>query len=1000
MSRRAEYMLKYQKAKVKLLEYNVSKMDYPQFKLDSQDLSFPTVWALSEYADAVIQTSQGRKDGLSKRLSFCSEYYDAAFKSREDSRHDIDFLITGAVAYFFDNNFGSAKLMCLRAAREEINDEAQKLLIEVMYYALIGERLGRIKHAVVDSFINVIKDGGNEIQLLQKVDSYNDECFEEGDPSDSFFAEMMAAVVRIAYKNSARRLIPQYSDLPSELWNDYYSQRTSIKMMWPAQKLIGECGILKGGNGIVQLPTGVGKTKSIELIIRSMFLAERGSTALIVAPLRALCNEIAIDMRRGFSKEDVQINQFSEILKIDIFSGKITHGNTIFVCTPEKLQYLLHHESEYMDQIDLFIFDEGHMFDDESRGALYELLVTDIKMHLAGEKQIVLMSAVLPNSKEIGTWLFGEDGVIAYDPNIKSTPKELGFSSKERGLYYYSDNFSAEDYYVPNAIRQVELKTKRKLKNRKLFPEIDNPQDLAIYFSNVLCKNGGVAIYLNQKRSIPTLLTRVVEVVDKGVILDDIKNSADPEEANKIQKLIGLHYGDSYILSEICNYGIFAHHAALPNGVKLSVEYAFRNRKISVVACTSTLAQGVNIPIKYLIMTSVKAANSMMLNRGLQNLIGRTARSGVYTEGSVLLTDTKLFDNKNERGKGYYDWKNAADLFDPKNAEACKSAILSIVQNFDADYEFYVEGKYVTDYISEHISEEWFKKLPEEIINGIASQTKRNLNQCAQNVRSRIMSYKESIDKIENEMSYMMGLNSAEFDEEKLLEAKNTLLANLLASALANEEEKKRISILLDAIYRNAKKQIPNQKAYNRSMLAAESNEIIDSWIEKHELNTAFCPEHELITYLLELYLLLYPEDTIDENVCISWIDGASYEDIKDNYGFKYSDIEKMCGTVLSFKMSFLVGNIVDCIDPESENISLFTGLQQKLKYGVNSITSISICEKIFDDRLIADIITDELDNYDIALDIIENVVRSNKKKILSCIEEYPSYFTNKIKYL
>ena len=109
----SKYMLKYQKAKVKLLEYNVSQRDYPKFRLDSQDLSFPTIWALSEYADAVIQASQERKDGLSKSLSFCSEYYDAAFKSREDSRHDIDFLITGAVAYFFDNNFGSAKILCL-----------------------------------------------------------------------------------------------------------------------------------------------------------------------------------------------------------------------------------------------------------------------------------------------------------------------------------------------------------------------------------------------------------------------------------------------------------------------------------------------------------------------------------------------------------------------------------------------------------------------------------------------------------------------------------------------------------------------------------------------------------------------------------------------------------------------------------------------------------------------------------------------------------------------
>ena len=64
-------------------------------------------------------------------------------------------------------------------------------------------------------------------------------------------------------------------------------------MLWPAQQLIGKKNVLSGENAIVQLPTGVGKTKSIELIIRSSFLSNRTATAIIVAPLRALCNEIA-----------------------------------------------------------------------------------------------------------------------------------------------------------------------------------------------------------------------------------------------------------------------------------------------------------------------------------------------------------------------------------------------------------------------------------------------------------------------------------------------------------------------------------------------------------------------------------------------------------------------------------------------------------------------------------------------------------------------------------
>ena len=51
---KSEYMLKYQKAKVKLLEYDIPKQDYPQFKLNYRDLAFPTIYIISDYAEAII----------------------------------------------------------------------------------------------------------------------------------------------------------------------------------------------------------------------------------------------------------------------------------------------------------------------------------------------------------------------------------------------------------------------------------------------------------------------------------------------------------------------------------------------------------------------------------------------------------------------------------------------------------------------------------------------------------------------------------------------------------------------------------------------------------------------------------------------------------------------------------------------------------------------------------------------------------------------------------
>lgn len=105
---------------------------------------------------------------------------------------------------------------------------------------------------------------------------------------------------------------------------------------------------MRGESSIVQLPTGVGKTRSIELIIRAAFLSERANIAIIVAPLRALCNEITMDMYKAFGN-DVTINQFSDVLQNDfwnLFSEDIKRQ--ILICTPEKLSYVLHHDPFFL----------------------------------------------------------------------------------------------------------------------------------------------------------------------------------------------------------------------------------------------------------------------------------------------------------------------------------------------------------------------------------------------------------------------------------------------------------------------------------------------------------------------------------------------------------------------------------------------------------------------------------------------------------------------------
>lgn len=108
---KSRWMLKYQKAKAKLVEYDVKREDYPHFPLNSNDLSFSTTYILSRYAESIIEDDDKNKSEFRRFLCETAQYYDAAVSSEDRSGYDIDFLLSGSTAYFFSNNFGSSKVL-------------------------------------------------------------------------------------------------------------------------------------------------------------------------------------------------------------------------------------------------------------------------------------------------------------------------------------------------------------------------------------------------------------------------------------------------------------------------------------------------------------------------------------------------------------------------------------------------------------------------------------------------------------------------------------------------------------------------------------------------------------------------------------------------------------------------------------------------------------------------------------------------------------------------
>ena len=262
------------------------------------------------------------------------------------------------------------------------------------------------------------------------------------------------------------------------------------------------------------------------------------------------------------------------------------------------------------------MFDEGHMFDDGGRGATYELLVTHIRQNITSEQQLVLLSAVLPNSGDIAQWLFEDRGCLATDDSIVSTPKSIGFSSTQRDIHFFSDDKSNEDYYIPRILRVEQLKKLPRERSNKYFPDLSLSTDVAIYNAIKLCHNGGVAIYLGQQRSMKTVFERIINLDKRNYDLKALKDNTNQAELSKIKGFIESYYGSEHYYTKAAELGVLPHSSNLQNGVKLVVEHALKNKYVSCVVCTSTLAQGVNIPIKYLFVTSIRNGLKLVKARG------------------------------------------------------------------------------------------------------------------------------------------------------------------------------------------------------------------------------------------------------------------------------------------------------------------------------------------------------------------------------------------------
>ena len=380
-----------------------------------------------------------------------------------------------------------------------------------------------------------------------------------------------------------------------------------ISKLFPPQEQAVKTGLLDGQNILVSAPTASGKTL-IAMLAIMQFLATKQGKIVYLTPLRALASEKFSEFKK-MEKID-----FGRTIKVAISTGdfdsvdKESENADIIVLTNEKMDSLIRHGAEWIDKIGLVVADEVHLIGDSDRGPTLEIILTKLK-ELQNKPQILALSATITNSEELSEWL----GCKLVSSEWRPVPLTEGVYDGGTILWNNGDSVGIE-----SSIRG---------------PPIDLCLDTI--------KNGGQSLVFAETRA------RSVSLATKGAdaVSKLLSNSEKKELDDASKKLLNDNEHTELIktLATLLKKGVGFHHAGLNQGCREIIETQFRNGKIKLLASTPTLAAGVNLPARRVVISKIErydvksARNKPISILEYKQLCGRAGRPQYDDFGEAII---------------------------------------------------------------------------------------------------------------------------------------------------------------------------------------------------------------------------------------------------------------------------------------------------------------------------------------------------------------------------
>ncbi|HYA81888.1 MAG TPA: DEAD/DEAH box helicase [Candidatus Bathyarchaeia archaeon] len=390
--------------------------------------------------------------------------------------------------------------------------------------------------------------------------------------------------------------------------------------LYPPQEQAISYGLLEGKNLLVTSPTASGKT--LIAIMAAIKAFEKGLKVFYLTPLRALAtekyNDLRVLERLNILKRKIRIKLASS--DYDSTARELEEAD-VLVLTNEKMDSLIRHGTSWISDVGLFVVDEVHLIGERERGPTLEMILTIIRK-VASNAQILALSATVSNSADIAKWL---------DCHLIETnwrPTKLFEGVYEDGTILMNDG------------------------NRL---KIQSYSDAAIDLAIDSIDNGGQAlIFAGTRKRACSLAAKAAETVLKRL------DRTDKGKANIVSLQIRTKGEDLELtnnLSKLVSKGVAFHHAGLGANSREIVEEAFKTGVIKLIVATPTLASGVNLPARRVVLSSVVrydanyGQNLPISVLEYKQLCGRAGRPKYDTFGEAIivaesgLSSTDLYEH-------------------------------------------------------------------------------------------------------------------------------------------------------------------------------------------------------------------------------------------------------------------------------------------------------------------------------------------------------------------